>query len=153
MVDKVFTEVGEIVGGCSGLSRKVLDYSLVMKRLVDEAKRPGFSVDSWAPLTEMVAVDDFERVGNFKEVMRWPEYVGFLTKWAAGADWECSFRRITEHDRVVWLELEERSRVGGHVSVVNSMSVYEFDAAGKLRRLDIYLQAEPIDPDMLKAYG
>src|SRR6516164_9612830 len=104
MVDKVFKDVSEVVADYSGLSRKVLDYSLVMKRLVDEAKRPGFSVDSWAPLAAMVAVDDFERVGNFKEVMRWPDYVGFLTKWAAGADWECSFRRITEHDRVVWLE-------------------------------------------------
>lgn len=153
MVAKVFKDVGEVVGQYSGNARKVLDYSLIMKRMVDQAKQPGFSVESWAPLAEMVAVDEFERVGNFKEVMTWPQYVAFLTRWAMGSEWEGSFKRVTEHDGVVWLELEERSRVGDHASVVNSVSVYEFNAAGKIRHLDIYLQMPPSDPEMLKAYG
>ena len=50
---------------------------MITKRLVDEAKKPGFSVDSWAPLAELVAVDEFERVGAFKETMKWPDYVDF----------------------------------------------------------------------------
>ena len=153
MVEKVFKEVGDVVGQYSGLARKVLDYSLTMKRLVDQAKQPGFSVESWAPLAALVAVDEFERVGNFKEVMTWPQYVEFLTKWAQGSDWEGSFKRVTEHDNVVFLELEERSRVGEHTSVVNSVSVYEFNAAGKLRHLDIYLQMEPFGPEMMQAYS
>ena len=152
MVAKVFKNVDEVAGQYDGLARKVLDYSLLMKRLVDEAKRPGFSVESWAPLAEMVAVDEFERVGNFLEVMNWPDYTAFLTRWAAGSEWECSFKRITESDGVVFLELEERSRVGEHVSVVNSMSVYEFNDAGKLRHLDILLQMPPVEKEMLKAY-
>lgn len=149
----VLKEVSDVVGGYTGLARKVLDYSLVMKRLVDEAKRPGFSESSWAPLTELVAVDEFERVGNFLEVMRWPAYVAFLTKWATSSGWECSFKRITEKNRVVFLELEERSTVGVHSSVVNSVTVYEFNDAGKLRHLDIYLQMKMPDPEMLKAYA
>jgi hypothetical protein len=153
MVSKVFEEVGDVVGRYSGLSRKVLDYSLMMKRLVDAAKQPGFTVESWAPLAEMVDVERFERVGNFKEVMSWRDYVEFLTKWAQGSDWEGSFKRVTEHDNVVFLELEERSRVGEHTSVVNSVSVYEFDAAGKIRHLDIYLQTPPFSADMMAAYG
>jgi hypothetical protein len=144
MADKVFKDVGEVAGGHTGLARKVLDYSLIMKRLVDAAKLPGFTVESWAPLAELVAVDEFERVGNLKEVMSWPVYVDFLTKWAVSSEWECSFKRISEQDGVVFLELEERSRVGGHASAVNSISVYEFNAAGKLRHLDIYLQIEPM---------
>ena len=83
-----------------------------MRRLVDRAKQPGFSADSWAPLAELVAGDEFERVGNFKEVMNWQEYVGFLTSWAPSADWECSFKRITEQSDVAFLELEERVKVG-----------------------------------------
>jgi hypothetical protein len=152
MVDKVFKETDAVVGQYSGLSRKVLDYSIVMKRLVDEAKKPGFSVASWAPLAEFVDVDAFERVGNFKEVMSWTDYVGFLTNWATTSEWEGSFKRVTEHDNVVFLELEERSRVGPHSSVVNSVSVYEFNAAGKLKHLDIYLQMEPMPAEMMKAY-
>jgi hypothetical protein len=59
-------DVEEVVDDYTGLSRKVLDYSLIMKRLVDRAKQPGFSAESWAPLAELVAVDEFERVGNFQ---------------------------------------------------------------------------------------
>lgn len=153
MVDKVFTPIDEAAGRHSGLSRKVLDYSVTMKRLVDEAKQPGFSEASWAPLAAFVDTRAFERVGNFLEVMSWDQYVAFLTRWAIGSEWEGSFKRITEHDNTVLLELEERSRVGEHTSVINSTSVYEFNDAGKLRHLDIYLQMAPMDKEMLKAYG
>ena len=149
----VLRAMSDVVGSSTGFSRKVLEFALLMKRLVDAAKRPGFSESSWAPLAEMVAVDEFERVGNFLEVMRWPDYVAFLTKWATSSEWECSFKRITEKDRAVFLELEERSKVGEHRSVVNSVSVYEFNNAGKLRHLDIYLQMKMPDPEMLKAYS
>jgi hypothetical protein len=140
VVDKVVDEIDAVVEQYSGLARRVLEYSLTMKRLVDAAKEPGFGVDDWAPLAEMVAVDDFERVGNFLEVMSWPQYVEFLTRWATTSHWEGSFKRVTEHDNVVFLELEERSGVGEAATAVNSVSVYEFDGAGKIRHLDIYLQ-------------
>ena len=145
-------EVSQVIGDYKGLSRKVLEYCLIMKRLVDGAKRPGFSLQSWAPLAELVAVDEFERVGNFKERMNWQDYVGFLTKWAVSSDWECSFKRVTERPSVVFLELEERSKAGDHASVVNSLSVYEFNTAGKIRHIDIYLQMPLPDSAMLKSY-
>lgn len=145
-------EVSEVVGNYSGLARKVLDYSLIMKRLVDGAKQPGFSVQSWAPLAELVATGEFERVGNFKEVMNWNEYVGFLTNWAVSSEWECSFKRITESGGVVFLELEERSNTAGFGSVVNSVSVYEFNEAGKIRHIDIYLQMALPGSEILKSY-
>ena len=75
-------EVSDVIDEYTGLSRKVLEWGLTTKRLVDRAKQPGFTAESWAPIEEMVAVDEFERVGNFKEVMNWNEYVEFLTKWA-----------------------------------------------------------------------
>lgn len=148
----VLQQVGDVVANYSGLSRKVLDYSLLMKRLVDSARQPGFSSASWAPLTELIATDEFVRVGNFKEVMRWPDYIDFLTSWAMASAWECSFKRVTEVGSTVFLELEERSRIGDFSSVVNSMSVYEFNAAGKIHHLDIYLQMALPSGDMLKSY-
>jgi hypothetical protein len=148
----VSRDVSEVIGSHTGLSHKVLEYSLIIKRLVDSAKQPGFSVQSWAPLAELVAVDDFERVGNFKEVMNWHDYIDFLTNWAASPDWECSFERITENGDVVFLELEERSRMGDYSSVVNSVSVYEFNDAGKIRHIDIYLQMALPESAMLESY-
>ena len=144
-------DVNDIVDDFSGRSRTVLEYCVTTKRLVDEAKRPGFSMDSWAPLAALVAIDGFERVGPFKEVMKWPEYVDFLTNWATSSEWECSFKRITETDGLVFLELEERSAVGDFSNVVNSLSVYEFDSTGLIRHIDVYLQMVPLTAEMLNA--
>ena len=149
----VLQDISAVINNHTGLSRKVLDYSLIMKNLVDRAKQPGFSAESWSPLAALVAVEEFERVGNFKEVMNWPDYVAFLTGWAMSSEWEGSFKRVTESGNLVFLELEERSKIGGHSSTVNSVSVYEFNAAGKLRHLDIYLQMPMPDPEMLKSYA
>ena len=70
---KQLTDVADVIDDYAGRSRTVLDYAMVTKRLVDEAKRPGFSAGSWAPLAELVAVDEFTRVGPFKEVMNWDD--------------------------------------------------------------------------------
>lgn len=135
-------DVEDVLDDHTGRARAVLDYSLVVKRVVDGAKAPGFSAEAWAPLAELCAVDDFERVGTFKEVMDWDGYVAFLTAWAPTAEWECSFRRITEAGDLVFLELEERTTMGGDTTAVNSLSVYEFDAADRIRHVDVYLQLE-----------
>lgn len=148
----VLRNVEDVIGGYTGRARTVLQYSTVTKRLVDEAKRPGFSADSWGPLAELVAVDEFERVGAFKEVMTWPVYVEFLTNWATSSEWECSFKNITECGGRVFLELEERSEVGEFSSVVNSLSVYEFTDGDRIKHIDVYLQMTPPQPEMLKSF-
>lgn len=136
------TTFDDVLATTTGRSRAVLEYSQVTRRLVDTAKQPGFTVESWAPLAELIAVDEFVRVGPFKEVMNWDQYTEFLTNWAKSADWDCSFQRVTETPDVVFLELEERSRVGDFSSVVNTVSVYEFNEDNKIRRIAVYLQME-----------
>ncbi len=144
-------EVEEVIGGYSGRSHAVLEYSMVIKSLVNEAKKPGFSVENWAPLAELVAVDEFERIGPFKEVMNWDDYVKFLANWASSSEWDCSFRRVTEVADLVFLELEERNKLGDFSNVVNSLSVYQFTDAGKIRHIALYLQMELPQGDMLKS--
>lgn len=148
----ILQEIDDVIGNHSGLSRTVLDYSQIMTGLVLRAKQPGWSEECWAPLAELVDTANFERIGNFKEVMNWPEYVAFLTGWAAGCEWEGSFKRITEAPNLVILELEERVRMGDFSSAVNSISVYEFNDAGKIVHLDIYLQMALPDPASLESY-
>jgi len=119
------------------LTRTVLDYTEVIQRLVPGVK----AVDDWAPLAEFVAVDDFERVGTFMEVQDWRQYTEMLTQWAASVDkFDTTVRRITEGPELVYFEIEERHFRGEIVNVVNSMTVFEFDQAGKIRHLDVYLQ-------------
>ena len=134
--------LAEIVTQHTGHSRTVLEYAATTGRLVTEAKAPGFDETGWAPLAALVDTDNFLRVGAFKEEMDWAGYVAFLTGWATTSEWEGTFRRITEHGELVFLELEERSVVGDFRSVVNSLSVYEFSDDGRIRRLNLYLQME-----------
>lgn len=145
-------DIDDVIDDHTGRARTVLEYCRTTGELVQAAKRTGFTADSWSPLAELVDTEAFVRVGNFKEVMNWQEYVMFLTSWAASSDWECSFKRITEHDGVVFLELEERSRVGDFSNSVNSLTVYEFTDGGRIVRIDVYLQMALPDPDMLKSY-
>ncbi|MFD0857112.1 hypothetical protein ACFQ07_33200 [Actinomadura adrarensis] len=145
-------QISEVIDDYTGNARAVLEYALTTEHIVDSAKRPGFAADSWAPLAALVAVEEFVRVGNFKEVMTWDEYIAFLTGWAPTADWDCSFKRVTETPGLVFLELEERSTTGDYKAVVNSVSVYEFTATGKIRHIDVYLQMAMPSPEILKTY-
>jgi hypothetical protein len=120
--------------------RRVLEYVDTLQRLVASAKDPGFSPAGWAPLAEFVATDDFQRVGTFLEVMNWQEYTEMLTRWASVTVFETTLLRLSELDGLVYLEIEERHRRGDNVSVVNSLTVFELDEAGKIRRLRVYLQ-------------
>ena len=146
-------DLDDVIGDYTGLAQTVLDYSALMKRMVDEAKEPGFTVDSWGPLAELIDTENFVRVGNFKEVMNWQDYIGFLTSWASSSEWDCSFKRVTEAYNVVFLELEERSQIGTFSNSVNSASVYEFNDAGKITHIDVYLQMALPDPEMLASYS
>jgi hypothetical protein len=119
------------------LTQTVLDYVRMMEELVPTAKTTA----DWAPLAEFVAVDEFERVGTFLEVQNWDEYVDLLCRWGSfTASFETTVRRISELPGVVYYEVQERHVRGDDVSFVNSMTVFAFDHAGKIIRLDVYLQ-------------
>ena len=146
MVDKVFENIDVAAQRYDGLARKAIDYGRFQKKIMDRAVAPApdYSPDEWLGLRDWVT-EDFERVGNFKEVMTGEQMITMLQKWAPNANWEGSFKRVTEHDNIVILELEERALHDGKWNAVNSVSVYEFNEEGKLRHLDVYLQAVPGD--------
>jgi hypothetical protein len=153
VVAKTFEEITVAAQRYTGLSRRAIDYGLFQKRLMDRARdaSSGYSPDEWLGLKDFVA-DGFERIGNFKEVMTIDEMIGFLQAWSPTADWEGSFKRVSEQDNVVTLELEERVTHEGVKNAVNSVSIYEFNADGKLQHLDIYLQATPGEVQKGEAY-
>ena len=127
----------------TGLSRTVLQYSEEFLRVVNKMKQPGFSEADWARLEALVDVENFERVGVFLtervEVSRWPEYKQFITQYGGMTSWEGTLRRITEVPGLVFLELEERNTRDGVTDIANTVTIYKFNAAGKLRHLDVYV--------------
>lgn len=124
------------------LSRRVLEFEATFRRVVADAKKkPEITPADFEPLAEFAAVDEFERIGAWMEVMTWQEYVEFLVKFASSPrTFDTTIKRISELPRLVYLEIEERHAQGDDVAVVNSLSIYQFNDAGKIRHLDIYLQ-------------
>jgi hypothetical protein len=123
--------------GAGPLTQRVIEYDRALQRLVAGVGDP---ID-WAPLAEFVAVEDFERVGTFLEVQNWKEYTEMLTRWASVTEsFETTVRRISETGALVYYEIEERHFRGDKVNVINSMTVFEFDANDRIRRLNVYLQ-------------
>jgi hypothetical protein len=121
------------------LSRLVLQYSFAMRDLVVQAKAPTFTAADWAPLAKFVAVDEFERIGNFRERVSWSQYDDLLTMWGKVTEWDFTVERVTEGDGYAILELEENARYTDREETYSSVSVYEFNSANKLKKLKIYL--------------
>lgn len=122
-------------------ARKVLLYGEIIERTVRAAKEPGFTEAGWDELAALLDVEKFERVGNDRVAMGWEVYRSLLMMWATTTDFWSEFHRISEVGNLVFLELTEHNTPhGGKESVVNSCTLYEFDEAGKLVHLDIYLQ-------------
>ena len=126
-----------------GLSRKVLQYSENFSRIAEKLKQRSLSEADWAPMGELVDVDNFQRVGVFLtdrvEVSNWQEYKALITQYGGMTAWEGTLRRITEVPGLVYLELEERNTRDGVTDVSNTVTIYEFNQAGKLRKLDVYV--------------
>jgi hypothetical protein len=130
------------------LTQKVLEFAGTIERTVPAAKDAAFTDAAWAPLAGLVATDEFERIGIWREVMNWEEYVAFLTQFASAKGFESTVRRITETSNVVFYEIEEHHLKDGKVNVVNSINIFEFNDQAKIRHLDVYIQGivEPSVP-------
>jgi hypothetical protein len=126
-----------------GLSRRVLQYSDSFVRVISKLKKPGFSEADWEPLEALVDLKNFRRQGVFlgerAETSNWQHYRKLLTEYAGMTEWEGTLRRITEVPKLVYLELEERNSRDGVMDVSNTVTIYEFNSADKLCKLDVYV--------------
>lgn len=127
----------------SGLSRKVLQYSESFTHVVDKLKQGTLTDADWAPFEEVVDTANYSRLGVFSgaqaEAFGWPTYRDVITQYGALTDWEGTLRGITETDKRVILELEERNTSNGVMDVSNTVTIYDFNDAGKIIHLDVYV--------------
>ena len=127
----------------SGLSRTVLRYSEAFTALVDKMKTDPLSDADWSAIERLVDVEAFERVGVFltprAEVINWATYKSYISQYGGGTHWEGTLRHVTEVPGRVILELEERNTRNGVTDVSYTVTIYEFNDAGRLRHLDVYV--------------
>ena len=126
-----------------GLSRKVIQYSEGFSALVDKMNNGALSDSDWEPLEALIDSGKWERVGQFltaeAETIGWDKYRHYVTQYAAGTHWEGTLRHITEQGNRVILELTERNTRDGVTDHSNTVTVYEFDDAGKFVHLEVYV--------------
>ena len=127
----------------TGLSQKVVRYSEGFVRIVDTLKSRPLTEADWEPMTSLVDPAVFERVGVFlgakAEIIGWETYKSYVSLYAGSTFWEGTLRHITEQPGRVILELEERNTRDGVTDVSNTVTIYEFNDAGKLCHLDVYV--------------
>lgn len=126
-----------------GLSQKVLRYVAAFDTLSGRIRAGDVGDADWEPLEALVDTAAFERQGVFltaqAETFGWPTYRRYITDFGGHTHWEGTLRRITETPGRVILELEERNTTGGVTDRSNTVTIYEFDDAGKLVHLDVYV--------------
>jgi len=140
----------------SPLSEKVIGFVNEMKKVIDKGRKPDFSRDDWAPMAEYIAKDEFIRVGPFHDELNWPDYETMLTQWVTTSDgWNPVAKRMNEAPGIVYLELDEMVTDGDRTFPFHSLSVYAFNDAGKIRRIDVYMQQPVKDetPTSASDYG
>src|SRR4029453_5965111 len=107
--------------------QKVLEFAGTIERTVPAAKDAAFTDAAWAPLASLFATAVFERIGIWREVINWREYIAFLTKFASAKGFESTVRRITETPNFVFYEIEEHNIKDANNNIINPRNVFASD--------------------------
>lgn len=117
-------------------AQRALAYGDIMAGVVNRT-----SEDSFDALLPLIDASRFVRRGNERTEMDWPTYRGLLDQWAAhSARYEKRLHRVSEVGDLVYLDLDERATAkDGTVTLLRSISIYEFDAADRIVALDVIM--------------
>ena len=117
---------------------RALRYIEIVTEITAAAKLPGHRATAWDRLAPLVAADAFRLFGRGKQEMDWPAAVSAMERWARATAFSATVRRLDEAGRLVFMELDERITVQGQSSSRRSMTVFAFDAADRICRLDAF---------------
>lgn len=127
----------------SGLTQKVIVYGEAFEGVIARAKQGPLTPADWAPLDALVDPARWERVGVFLgpevQTIGWDQYKAIITQYGAMTTWDGTLRRITEAENAVIQELVETNTSQGRTSLANTVTVFEFDGAGRIVHLDVYV--------------
>lgn len=127
----------------TGLTQQVIAYGEGFEHVIAALKQGEADEADWARLEALVDAAAFERVGMFLtaevETIDWPTYRRYVSQYGHMTGWDGKLRRITESGNVVFQELEERNTRAGVTDISNTVTVFEFNAAGRIVHLDVYV--------------
>jgi hypothetical protein len=129
---------GDAPSEFGSLGQRVAAYDSCMRELILNAR----TADDWAPLSNFVDTEAFTRTGCFLERHDWQGYLDMLVQWAGSTGrFETKLLHLTECGSKVFYEIQEtHHRTSQEIDVVNSMTAFEFNDAGKIVALRVYLQ-------------
>ena len=92
------------------------------------------------PIADLVATDEFSRIGIFKDEADWPLCLEKYVQFAGSSLWSGKLRFISTVGDLVFQELEETVTRPQGENVIYTMSVFEFNQADKVKALRVYMQ-------------
>jgi hypothetical protein len=96
--------------------------------------------EDFEPIAELVATDEFSRIGIYKDEADWPLCLEKYVQFAGTSRWTGKLRYINTVGNFVFQELEETITRPQGENVIYTMSVYEFNAEDKVTALRVYMQ-------------
>jgi hypothetical protein len=120
------------------LTRQALDFAGAIREIAARAKQQGFTADAWNALAQGVAINTFLYVGRTKEALRWADFLTRLDRWSRATDFASTVDRVEQSGNLVFLQLDERSTTDNTSKQLTTMTIFEFDAEDRLRRIDSF---------------
>jgi len=118
----------------------------IYAQICTRSQHSEITAADFEPIAELVATDDFSRIGIYKDEADWPVCLEKYLQFAGTSLWSGKLRCINAVGNVVFQELEETITRPQGENVIYTMSVYEFNDEDKVTALRVYMQqAQDID--------
>lgn len=115
----------------------------IYAQICERSQRGRITAADFEPIAELVATNEFSRIGIYKDEADWPLCLEKYVKFAGTSRWTGKLRYINTVGNFVFQELEETITRPQGENVIYTMSVYEFNAEDKVTALRVYMQQAP----------
>ena len=122
------------------LIRIVRHWADIYEEICRRSQHTEITAADFGPIAELIATNEFHRIGVFKDEADWPLCLEKYVNFAGTSLWSGKLRYIKAIDNVVYQELEETITRPHGENVIYTMSVFEFNDEDKVRALRVYMQ-------------
>lgn len=112
----------------------------IYQEICERSQHSEITAADFNPIAELVAVDEFSRIGIYKDEADWPLCLEKYLQFAGTSLWSGKLRYINTVGDLVFQELEETITRPQGENVIYTMSVYAFNEDDKVTALRVYMQ-------------
>jgi hypothetical protein len=122
------------------LIRIVRHWADIYEGICKRSQHAKITAVDFDPIAELVATEEFLRIGVFKDEADWPLCLVKYVQFAGTSLWSGKLRYIHTVGNIVFQELEEIITRPHGANIIYTMSVFEFNDDDKVRALRVYMQ-------------